>query len=107
MKVLRKIIQDRGISQNKLSHMAGIPASNICLILNDKQEPGPSWRKRLSETLQVSEDVLFSEWRPTNLDVLRSLSDEDLIRWLETWGQYPFDSDGTSWAEWARRTASF
>lgn len=60
-KTLKQILNDKGISQNRLSQLARIPASNINLIVNGKQYPGPSWRQRISEVLDIPEDTLFPE----------------------------------------------
>lgn len=38
----------------------------------------------------------------TNADRIRAMSDEELAKWLETWGMYPFDADGTSWTDWLK-----
>lgn len=59
--ILKQVLIDKGISQNNLSHLAKIPASNINLIVNGKQYPGPSWRQRISEVLDIPEDTLFPE----------------------------------------------
>lgn len=57
--VIKQILQAKGISQNKLSHITGIPTSNISLIVNGRLLPGPSWRARLAAALDLPEDVLF------------------------------------------------
>ncbi len=61
--LLKQILMNKGMSQNILSQQARIPASNINLIVNGKQYPGPSWRKRISEVLEIPEDILFPESR--------------------------------------------
>ena len=48
-------------------------------------------------------DFEVEEAKSTNADRIRSMSDEELAKWLEHFGIYPFDQDGTSWTEWLKK----
>ncbi len=50
-----------------------------------------------------SEDFKQEQRKITNADRIRSMSDDELAKWLEMWGVYPFDADGTSWTEWLKQ----
>jgi transcriptional regulator with XRE-family HTH domain len=57
--ILKKAMAEKGISQNRLSQIARIPQGSLSAIVNDKLYPCPAWRRRISDTLGVPEDVLF------------------------------------------------
>lgn len=61
MLILKEVVRQRRISQNRLSQLARIPASNLSLIINGKLTPCPAWRKRISDVLDVPESFLFPE----------------------------------------------
>lgn len=60
--VLKSVMKNRGISQNKLSHIANIPANCVSLFCRGLSPCYPAWRRRISEALNVPESVLFSEF---------------------------------------------
>jgi len=57
--ILKAIMIEKGLSQNRLSQLTRIPASNISLIVNGKMPVYPAWRKRICEALGVPEKILF------------------------------------------------
>lgn len=59
--VLRETLKAKNISQNKLSHMASISASNLSACINGKCEMCPGWKKRIAQALEMDEGVLFPE----------------------------------------------
>ena len=61
--IIKQLLLRKGISQNKLSQLARVPVSSISMIVNEKLYPCPAWRKRISEVLEVSEELLFSNNR--------------------------------------------
>ena len=60
--VLKSIMKERGISQNKLSHLANAPTPSMSLFMRGMMPCYPAWRHRISEALNVPESVLFSEF---------------------------------------------
>jgi len=56
---LKKVRQERGISQLKLAFLTGIGPSEISRIENGWIKPYPGWRKRIAQALDVGEDQLF------------------------------------------------
>jgi len=58
---LRQALLDKKISQNRLSQLARVPGSSISMIVNGKLYPCPVWRKRMSEVLDLPEEILFPE----------------------------------------------
>lgn len=60
--VLRSVMAEKGMSQNKLSQLASIPASNMSLLVNGKSPIYPAWRKRIAIALDMPETVLFPEF---------------------------------------------
>ena len=60
--ILRSVMHEKGISQNKLSQIAAIPASNMSLLVNGKSPIYPAWRKRIAIALDMPEMVLFPEF---------------------------------------------
>jgi len=60
--ILKEVMRQKKISQNKLSQMAAIPASNMSLFINGKSPIFPAWRKRIARALEVPEEVLFPEF---------------------------------------------
>ena len=59
MTIIKQILINKNMSQNRLSQIARVPQSNISLIVNGKMIPCPAWRKRISEALEVPECILF------------------------------------------------
>jgi len=60
--ILKEIMRQKKISQNKLSQMAEIPTSNMSLLLNDKSPIYPGWRRRIARALDMTEEALFPEF---------------------------------------------
>jgi len=60
--ILKSVMHEKGISQNKLSQIAEIPASNMSLLVNGKSPIYPAWRRRIAKALGMSETVLFPEF---------------------------------------------
>jgi len=56
---LKKIRNDKGLSQLRLAFLTGISPTDISRIENDVRKAYPGWRKRLAEALGVTEDNLF------------------------------------------------
>lgn len=61
MNNLRKLRKNKGLSQLKLAFITGISPSEISRIENEWLKPYPSWRKRLADALEVSEEKLFPD----------------------------------------------
>lgn len=59
MTIIKEVLKSLNMSQNKLSQLARIPSSNLSLIANGKAIPCASWRKRISEVLNVPDNILF------------------------------------------------
>lgn len=59
---IKKILKDRGISMLQAAMKAEISPSDFYQAVNGKKPFFPAWRKRLSETLDVPEKVLFPEY---------------------------------------------
>ena len=60
MTILKQMILEKGLSQNKVAQTARVPQSSMSLIANGRLIPCPAWRRRLAEVLGVSEEVLFA-----------------------------------------------
>ena len=60
--ILKEIMRQKKISQNKLSQMAKIPSSNMSLLVNGKSPIYPGWRRRIAKALDMSEEALFPEF---------------------------------------------
>jgi transcriptional regulator with XRE-family HTH domain len=58
---IKQILQEKNMSQNQLSMSARIPASSISQIVNGRVSPGPMWRKRISDVLDISQEILFPQ----------------------------------------------
>ena len=58
---VREFRERMKLSKQKLSHITGISPSNLFHIETGRLYPYPGWRKRISEALGVSEDVIFPE----------------------------------------------
>lgn len=58
---LKKIRNERGVSQLKLAFMTGISPSEISRIENGWRRPYPGWKTRLAMALGTSERELFPE----------------------------------------------
>lgn len=59
---IAEILSNLGVSQRKLSFMAGISNQDLNQAINGKKPFFPAWRKRVSEALEMSEDELFPEY---------------------------------------------
>lgn len=59
---IKNRLKELNLSQNEVSRLARVPTSSLSLITNGKLFPPPSWRRRISEVLQIPEEVLFSEY---------------------------------------------
>jgi len=59
MTILKKMILEKGLSQNKVAQAARVPQSSMSLIVNGRLIPCPAWRIRLAEVMGVTEEVLF------------------------------------------------
>ena len=69
--------------------ICGSPKTSITMIGGSKFK----WCHACGETSLIQ----------TNSDRIRAMSDEELAEWLETWGVYPFDADGTNWTAWLKQ----
>ena len=58
---LRKLRQQKGLSQTKLTQLTGISPTVISNIENGKLYCYPKWRKKLAEALEVEETKIFQE----------------------------------------------
>jgi len=58
---LKKVRNEKGLSQLKLALMTGIAPGDISRIENDWLRPYPGWRKRLARALGVPESELFPD----------------------------------------------
>ena len=56
---LKKIRQEKKLSQLRLSYATGISPADISRIENGWTRPYPGWRKRLSEALGEAESTVF------------------------------------------------
>ncbi len=61
MNSLKKVRNEKGLSQLKLALMTGIAPGDISRIENDWLRPYPGWRKRLARALGVPESELFPD----------------------------------------------
>jgi transcriptional regulator with XRE-family HTH domain len=57
--MLRDVMQQRNISQAAMARMANINQTQFNRAYNGLQEFFPSWRKRISEVLNMTEVELF------------------------------------------------
>ncbi len=56
---LRRIRQEKGISQLRLSYLTGIQPSAISRVENGHMKAFPGWRKRFALALKVRESDIF------------------------------------------------
>lgn len=56
------VMKNRGITQLELARLTRMSPSDLCFALNGKRPWFPSWRKRISEALNMSEAELFPEF---------------------------------------------
>jgi transcriptional regulator with XRE-family HTH domain len=61
MNRLKEIRTKKGKSQLDLSKSTNIAPTDISRIENGWLKPYPSWKKRLADSLEVSENYLFPE----------------------------------------------
>lgn len=59
MTTLKRMIQDKGTSQNRVAQAAHVPQSSMSLIANGRLIPCPAWRKRIAEVLGETEEAVF------------------------------------------------
>lgn len=59
---INEVIKNRGFTKAKVSYMAKIPLNDFYQATNGKKSFFPSWRKRISEALSMSEKELFPEY---------------------------------------------
>ena len=64
MNNLRRIRNEKGLSQLKLAFMTGIGPTEISRLENGWRRPYPGWRRRLAKALDTSERELFPEEEP-------------------------------------------
>ena len=58
---LKEIMKEQGVSENKLSFMSRIAASDLHCAMNGKKPLYPNWKKRIAEALDTDIDSLFNE----------------------------------------------
>lgn len=61
--IIKQVLANKGMSQNRLSQEARVPASNLSQIVNGKLAPCPAWKQRISAVLDIPENILFPESR--------------------------------------------
>ena len=61
--ILKQVLANKGMSQNRLSQESRVPASNLSQIVNGKLTPCPAWKTRIAAVLDVPENILFPESR--------------------------------------------
>lgn len=59
---LRREMDKRELSSNKLALKAMISPANFSQAINGKSPMFPAWRKRIAEVLELPEDALFPEY---------------------------------------------
>ena len=69
------LLDELGLSQNKLARRCGITPEHLSLLMNEKRGPSPKLRRRLQQVLGVSNfDDLFTirpvdDYPPAGLDL--------------------------------------
>ena len=61
MNRVKEIRKKKNLTQLDVSKMTDIYPNDISQIERGKRKPFPSWRKRLSEALEINEDYLFPD----------------------------------------------
>ncbi len=61
MNNLKKVRNERGLSQLKLAFLTGIAPGDISRVENNWLRPYPGWRKRLAKALSTSQADLFPD----------------------------------------------
>lgn len=61
MNNLKKVRNERGLSQLKLAFLTGIAPGDISRIENGWMRPYPGWRKRLAKALSTTQAELFPD----------------------------------------------
>lgn len=56
---LKRLREEKGLSQLKLSILTEISQSDISQVENGKKYPFPNWRRKFSDALGVEENVIF------------------------------------------------
>lgn len=58
-KKLLTVIDEKGISRYRLAKMASITPQDLYAVFSGKRIMFPSWRKRICEALEMTEEELF------------------------------------------------
>lgn len=58
-KTIRRMRTERGLSQQKLAEDAGLTASFLSLVENDRRQPSLTVLSRLASALKIPEDVII------------------------------------------------
>lgn len=66
-KNLEKALNEKGLSVLQLSYLARISQPDLSRAVNGKKPFYPSWKKRVSEVLEIPESELFITERDTNV----------------------------------------
>jgi len=61
---LKDAMKENGLSANRLALKSEISPSDLSQALNGKKPFFPGWRKRISQVLRTSEEILFPEYEP-------------------------------------------
>jgi len=61
MRRLKEERKRQRLSQTRLSALTGIAQSDLSAIETGRRVPGPGWRRRIAEALNVSESELFGD----------------------------------------------
>jgi len=72
-KTIKKFRIDRGLSQKQLADRAGLTASFMSLVENDRRTPSINAIRQIADALHVAEEVIL--WDA--IDVPRDLSEKD------------------------------
>ena len=59
---VNELIKEKGYVKSHLANLAKIPQNDFYQATNGKKSFFPSWRKRLAEVLNMTEDELFPEY---------------------------------------------
>lgn len=63
---VKAVIEERGISRNRLAMMSGITPSAIYNLFNGNVPLYPGWKRRIAEALDMDESDLFPEGGESN-----------------------------------------
>ena len=59
---INQVIKEKGYVKSELATLARIPQNDFYQATNGKKTFFPSWRKRIAEVLDMTEDELFPEY---------------------------------------------